>query len=87
MTDSMRTTWTREKISAIYDGPLMDIAFDSQQIHCQFHSPNEIQMCRVLSIKTAGCPEGCAYCPPSAHQYSGVGRERLLAENDEGAGT
>jgi biotin synthase len=74
----MRTPWTRENISVIYHRPLMDLVFEAQQTHRQFHTPNEVQMCRLLSIKTGGCPEDCGYCPQSAHYDTGVEREHLL---------
>jgi biotin synthase len=74
----MRTPWTRQNISAIYHRPLMDLLFEAQQTHRQFHTPNEVQMCRLLSIKTGGCPEDCGYCPQSAHYDTGVEREHLL---------
>jgi biotin synthase len=74
----MRTPWTRENISVLYHRPLMDLVFEAQQTHRQFHTPNEVQMCRLLSIKTGGCPEDCGYCPQSAHYETGVEREHLL---------
>jgi biotin synthase len=74
----MRTPWTRENISVLYHRPLMDLVFEAQQTHRQIHTPNEVQMCRLLSIKTGGCPEDCGYCPQSAHYDTGVEREHLL---------
>jgi biotin synthase len=74
----MSTPWARENISEIYHRPLMDLVFEAQQTHRQFHTPNEVQMCRLLSIKTGGCPEDCGYCPQSAHYETGVEREHLL---------
>ena len=67
MKNFMRTNWTREDVSAIYHQPLIDLLLKAQSVHRQFHPPNEIQMCRLLSIKTGGCPEDCSYCPQSAH--------------------
>jgi biotin synthase len=74
----MRTNWTRQEISAIYHRSLLDLLFEAQQIHRKFHPANQIQLCRLLSIKTGGCPEDCAYCPQSARYDSGLGREPLL---------
>jgi biotin synthase len=74
----MRTDWTREEISAIYHRPLLDLVFTAQQTHRQFHAANEVQLCRLLSIKTGGCPENCAYCPQSAHYETGVDRQQLM---------
>jgi len=50
----------------------------AQKVHREFHPANEVQMCRLLSIKTGGCPEDCAYCPQSAHYPTGVERQPLM---------
>lgn len=74
----MRTDWTRQEIAAIYHQPLLDLLLQAQKIHREFHPANRVQMCRLLSIKTGGCPEDCAYCPQSAHYSTGVNREPLM---------
>jgi biotin synthase len=74
----MRSDWTRTEVSQIYREPLPDLIFQAQSTHRKFHPPNEIQICRLLSIKTGGCPEDCAYCPQSAHYPSGVERTRIM---------
>ncbi len=78
----MRTDWTREEISAIYHQPLLDLLLKAQQVHREFHPANQVQMCRLLSIKTGGCPEDCGYCPQSAHYRTGVERQQLM-QTDE----
>jgi len=70
--------WTREQVRAVYNTRLLDLVFDSQSVHRQFFRPGEVQLCRLLSIKTGGCPEDCAYCPQSAHYDSPSGRAGLL---------
>jgi biotin synthase len=77
----MRTDWTRQEISAIYNQPLLDLLLQAQKVHREFHPANEVQMCRLLSIKTGGCPEDCAYCPQSAHYETGVERQQLMEPN------
>jgi biotin synthase len=57
---------------------LPELIFRAQTAHRKFHEPQEVQLCRLLSIKTGGCPEDCAYCPQSAHYQTGVQREDLL---------
>jgi biotin synthase len=74
----MRTDWTRHEVSSIYHLPLLDLLLQAQKIHREFHPANEVQMCRLLSIKTGGCPEDCAYCPQSAHYQSGAERQQLM---------
>lgn len=75
---SIRHNWTREEIRQIYGQPLPDLLFSAQTLHREFHDPRRVQFCRLLSIKTGGCPEDCSYCPQSAHYSTGVDRAGLL---------
>ena len=74
----IRHDWTRGEIREIYELPLTELLFRAQTVHRTYHKPDEIQMCRLLSIKTGGCPEDCAYCPQSAHYSTGLERESVL---------
>jgi biotin synthase len=74
----IRHDWTRHEIREIYGLPLPELIFQAQLAHREFHRPEEVQLCRLLSIKTGGCPEDCAYCSQSAHYETGVPRERLM---------
>lgn len=74
----IRHDWTNEEIRAIYDLPFPDLLFRAQQVHRRFHDPQKVQLCTLLSIKTGGCPEDCAYCPQSAHYETSVSSEQLL---------
>src|SRR5579859_1366231 len=73
-----RFDWTRQEVEAIYRTALPELIFRAQTVHRKFHAPDRVQTCQLLSIKTGGCPEDCAYCPQSAHYDAGVGREGLL---------
>jgi biotin synthase len=73
-----RHNWTRGELRAIHDLPITELVFRAQTVHRQFHDPTEVQMCTLLSIKTGGCPEDCAYCPQSIHYDTGVDAEGLL---------
>jgi biotin synthase len=75
---TLRYDWTRASVREIYDRPLLELVFDAQQVHRQFHDPAEVQLCQLLSIKTGGCPEDCAYCPQSSHYATGVENEALF---------
>jgi biotin synthase len=75
---TVRHDWTREEIRQVYQQPLPDLIFSAQQLHREFHDPSRVQFCRLLSIKTGGCPEDCAYCPQSAHYSTEVIRGGLL---------
>ncbi len=66
-------------VRAIHDLPLPDLVFRAQEVHREHHRPNEVQLCSLLSVKTGGCPEDCAYCPQSSHYDTGVGREKMLS--------
>jgi biotin synthase len=74
----LRCDWTLQEIGAIYSLPMPELLFRAQQIHRAHHAPDQVQTCRLLSIKTGGCPEDCAYCPQSAHYSTGLERESLL---------
>jgi len=78
----IRHDWSRDAIRSIYQLPLPELIFQAQLAHREFHRPEEVQLCRLLSIKTGGCPEDCAYCSQSAHYDTGVGREPLMNTGD-----
>jgi len=75
----IRYDWNVGDIETIYTLPLPDLIFRAQGTHRDFHAPNQVQGCALLSIKTGGCPEDCAYCPQSAHYHTGLDREPLLS--------
>ncbi len=73
-----RPIWTAEAARAIFDQPLMDLLFQAQTVHRAHFDPNRVQMSRLLSIKTGGCPEDCTYCSQSARYDSGLSASKLL---------
>jgi biotin synthase len=76
--DLIRHDWRASEIRAVYDLPFPDLIFQAQTVHRQFHDPTKVQMCTLLSVKTGGCPEDCAYCPQSIRYNTGLEREGLL---------
>ncbi|MET3597763.1 biotin synthase [Mesorhizobium shonense] len=70
--------WTREEAQAVYDLPFNDLIFRAQTIHRENFDPNRVQLSRLLSIKTGGCPEDCGYCSQSAHHQSGLRASKLM---------
>jgi len=68
----LRSDWTLSEIESIYALPLPELIFQAQYLHRQYHKADEVQGCVLLSIKTGGCPEDCAYCPQSAHYQTDV---------------
>lgn len=77
-TDSHRKIWTAEGARAVFDLPLMDLLFQAQTVHRQHFDPNRVQLSRLLSIKTGGCPEDCSYCSQSARHASGLSASKLM---------
>jgi biotin synthase len=75
---SLRHDWSIPEIEAIYTLPLPDLIFRAQTVHREHHRADEVQGCMLLSIKTGGCPEDCAYCPQSAHHKTEVTRTDLV---------
>lgn len=75
----IRHDWTLAEIEAIYTLPLPELVFRAQNVHRAHHKADEVQGCMLLSIKTGGCPEDCAYCPQSAHYKTDVTREDLVS--------
>ncbi|MBE7618875.1 biotin synthase BioB [Komagataeibacter sp. FXV2] len=79
-TSSIRTDWTRDEVAALIALPFPELLFRAQGVHRQHFDPTEMQISTLLSIKTGGCPEDCAYCPQSAmHEDGGVKASRLMA--------
>jgi biotin synthase len=74
----VRHDWTVADIEAIYTAPLPDLVFRAQTVHRAHHRADQVQGCMLLSIKTGGCPEDCAYCPQSAHYRTDVARTDLV---------
>lgn len=74
----IRTDWTRAEITAIYNTPVLDLMYRAATVHRQHHDPQEVQVCTLLSVKTGGCPEDCAYCPQAARYHTAVTVHKLL---------
>ena len=74
----VRYDWKRSEVREIYRAPLPELVYRAQSLHREFHSPDRVQTCQLISIKTGGCPEDCAYCPQSAHYETDVERQGLL---------
>lgn len=75
---TLRHDWTREQVGEVYRRPFLDLVALARQVHAEFHEPREVQLCQLISIKTGGCPEDCAYCPQSAHFDTPVDTGGLL---------
>ena len=67
-----RSDWTRGEALALFELPFGELVFRAQTVHRRHFDPSRVQMSTLLSIKTGGCPEDCAYCPQSARHDTGV---------------
>ena len=74
----IRNDWTREEAEKIYNQPFMDLLFQAQSIHRQYYDPNQVQRSKLLSIKTGGCAEDCAYCSQSARNGAKLSASKLI---------
>jgi biotin synthase len=74
--------WRVADIVALYELPFNDLLFRAQQTHREHFDANAVQLSTLLSIKTGGCEEDCAYCPQSVHHETGLAADKLMAVDD-----
>jgi biotin synthase len=67
-----------EHVRALHDRPLFELLDEARAVHRAHHPEQQVQLCTLLSVKTGGCPEDCAYCPQSSHHSTGVASEKML---------
>ena len=75
---ALRHDWTLPEVRALYELPLLELVHRAQTVHRQVFTENTVQLCSLLSVKTGGCPEDCAYCPQAARYDTGVKAEKLM---------
>lgn len=76
---ALRHDWTRPEVLGLLGLPFADLVARAQAVHRAHHDPNAVQVSTLLSIKTGGCPEDCAYCPQAARYATGVEAEKLMS--------
>src|SRR5438552_9520162 len=69
-------------IRALHDLPLPELLYRAHSVHRQHHAADEVQLCTLLSVKTGGCAEDCAYCPQSSHYETAASAEKSLAVDE-----
>ncbi len=79
LAEMVRHDWTRAEIRALFELPFPELMFQAQSVHRANFDPAEVQVSTLLSIKTGGCPEDCAYCPQSAKYDTGLKAEKLMS--------
>jgi biotin synthase len=78
----IRTDWTLEEIAQIYHSPIIELIHRAGNIHNETNELGEVQVCTLLSVKTGGCPEDCAYCPQAARYNTGINEHALLPHEE-----
>ncbi|HYM17175.1 MAG TPA: biotin synthase BioB [Micropepsaceae bacterium] len=79
MSGDLHHDWTREDVRALFALPFNELLFQAHSLHRKYFRNDEVQISTLLSIKTGGCPEDCAYCPQSARYDTGVKAEKLMS--------
>jgi biotin synthase len=79
---TIRHNWQADEVLALFALPFNDLLFKAQSIHRQHFDPNQVQISTLLSIKTGGCAEDCAYCPQSAKFSTGVKAQKLMDKEE-----
>lgn len=74
----IRSDWTLSEVESVHNLAFPELVYRSQTVHRRYHDPLQVQKCTLLSIKTGGCPEDCAYCPQSARYQTEVESEPLM---------
>src|SRR6476469_5310064 len=82
MQKAIRNDWTKNEIEEIYNSPLLELIYKAATVHRQFNDTAEVQVCTLLSVKTGGCPEDCAYCPQAARYNTGVNVHALMKTDE-----
>jgi biotin synthase len=78
----VRHDWTKEEISEIYHTPLLDLIYQAATVHRENKDYSEVQISSLISVKTGGCPEDCAYCPQAARFQTGVNVHAILPKDE-----
>src|SRR5262245_65058555 len=78
MSGDIRHDWTRAEIRGLFQLPFSELMFRAQSLHRKYFDAREVRISTLLSIKTGGCPEDCAYCPQSAKFDTGVKAEKVM---------
>ncbi len=78
----IRTDWTLHEVSSIYNSPILELVYRAATMHRKYHAIGEVQVNTLLSIKTGGCPEDCAYCPQAARYSTDIDAHKLLSVDE-----
>jgi biotin synthase len=82
MQNDIRNNYTLQEVENIYHTPLLELVFNAASLHRKYNDTAEVQVCTLLSIKTGGCAEDCAYCPQAARYNTGVNVQALMKKEE-----
>ena len=82
MASELRHDWTLDEVRTLFAEPLLELIFQAATVHRRHHDPAEVQVCKLISVKTGGCPEDCAYCSQSVRYQTGVSASPLMAKQE-----
>ena len=82
MPTMIRNDWSIDEVKQIYNMPLMELMYEAATVHRQFNQTGEVQVCTLLSIKTGGCAEDCAYCPQAARYHTDINVQALMKKEE-----
>ncbi|MBC7850917.1 MAG: biotin synthase BioB [Chitinophagaceae bacterium] len=82
MNGAIRNNWTIGEVEKIYHTPLLELIYQAATVHREHNETGEVQVCTLLSIKTGGCPEDCAYCPQAARYHTDINVQSLMQKDD-----
>ncbi|MBF9252593.1 biotin synthase BioB [Pontibacter sp. 172403-2] len=80
LNEGLRNNWSLEEIKELYNKPVLELIVEAANVHKQYQATGEVQVCTLLSVKTGGCPEDCAYCPQAARYNTGVDVHKLMSQ-------
>ncbi|MFY7652093.1 MAG: biotin synthase BioB, partial [Chitinophagaceae bacterium] len=78
----IRNDYTLQEIENIYNTPLLELIVKAAETHKLYNDTAEVQVCTLLSIKTGGCPEDCAYCPQAARYHTDINVQSLMQKDE-----
>lgn len=81
-THEIRHDWSTDELLTFYNQPLLEVIYQAATIHRKYHDPRTVQVCKIISVKTGGCPEDCAYCSQSSRYKTTTVAEPMLSLNE-----
>lgn len=78
----IRNNWTLDEIQSLYHTPLLELIYRAATVHREYQDTAEVQVCTLLSVKTGGCPEDCAYCPQAARYHTDINVQSLMKTDE-----